>query len=135
MSLFRLIRQMLGSDDSNQSNWNELTDPDELERLLERSHETPQLIYKHSTMCGTSMFAKSEILGVGDRLLEQAELNYIDVIGNRTVSNRVADELQVRHESPQVLLVHCGDLVWHTSHGGIRGTVILKELSNLQKAS
>jgi bacillithiol system protein YtxJ len=41
------------------------------------------------------------------------------VIEDRSLSLRVAQAIGVGHESPQVILLHKGKAVWHTSHWSI----------------
>ena len=43
----------------------------------------------------------------------------VKVIENRSLSRRIAEETEVRHESPQVLLLDQGQVIMHTSHGQI----------------
>jgi bacillithiol system protein YtxJ len=44
---------------------------------------------------------------------------YLDLIAYREISNIVADEFGVQHQSPQVLLISGGDVIYHSSHNGI----------------
>ena len=45
----------------------------------------------------------------------------VDVKKDRLVSLDIADRLHVQHESPQLLIVAEGKVVFHTSHEGIDG--------------
>jgi bacillithiol system protein YtxJ len=53
----------------------------------------------------------------------------VNVIEDRPISNRIASDLSVRHESPQLLIVEDGKAVFHTSHNSIRKDVILPEIN------
>lgn len=83
------------------------------------SFDLPVLIYKHSTRCGIS----SMMLGRLERDYEPEEAHMqwyiLDLIRFREVSEAVADQFGVLHESPQVLLIIKGKVVYHNSHGGI----------------
>jgi bacillithiol system protein YtxJ len=41
------------------------------------------------------------------------------VIEDRQLSAKIASETGVRHQSPQALLFHRGEVVWHDSHWSI----------------
>jgi len=44
---------------------------------------------------------------------------YIDVIAQRSLSLALAEEVGVRHESPQLILWNEGKVAAHTSHSGV----------------
>lgn len=99
-------------------NWKYLNTSNELAEIVQRSHETPQVIFKHSTRCGTSSMVKNRL----EKATQQANIDFhlLDLIANRPLSNQVAEDLKVWHESPQVLLLVKGECVYDESHMGIR---------------
>lgn len=50
---------------------------------------------------------------------EGIKFYYLDLLSYRTISNKIADEFHVVHESPQVLLIKNGECVYEESHNGI----------------
>ena len=56
------------------------------------------------------------------RIAEEREVPayYLYVQDARDVSNRVAEQYSIRHESPQVLYIKDGMVVWNTSHWNIK---------------
>ena len=86
------------------------------------------LVYKHSPACWQSFRAVREVRQLAE---ENAALPVfvIDVIGQQALSRAVAEQVGVRHESPQVLLVKQGAVVWHASHGGVRVENLRQALS------
>ena len=76
----------------------------------------PVLLYKHSATCGTSAFAHDEIRRLKADAGGPSSVGIIVVQSARRVSNEVARRFAVRHESPQVLLVHEGRVLWTASH-------------------
>ena len=90
----------------------------DLEQLLERSKTDPVLIFKHSTQCPVSAQAYEEFMdfveGVRDVLC-----GTVLVIETRQLSNAIAERFGVRHQSPQVLLIKDGRVMWHASHWSI----------------
>ncbi len=41
---------------------------------------------------------------------------FLDIIANRSLSNRVAQEYKVEHQSPQILMIFKGTCVYNASH-------------------
>lgn len=50
---------------------------------------------------------------------------------SRDVSEAVAKKTNIRHESPQVLLIHNGKCLWSASHNQINATVLKEALNSL----
>lgn len=105
-------------------NWISLSDPTQLDALVEQSWTTPQVIFKHSTRCSISSAAKNRL----DTARESGSIPfyYLDLIAYRSLSNLVADRFGVSHESPQVLVIKNGKCVYDESHLGIRMEDILE---------
>jgi bacillithiol system protein YtxJ len=97
--------------------WNELTSEEQLGTIIEESKQQPVVIFKHSTRCSISSMAKGRL----ERAEEPAGIKfyYLDLIAYRNISNKLAEDLQVHHESPQVLLLKDGACVYDESHNGI----------------
>jgi bacillithiol system protein YtxJ len=98
-------------------NWRPLQSLEQLEEIKRLSHQQKILIYKHSTTCGVSSMALKNL----ERSWNDAEMQhltpyFLDLHTYRPVSNQVADDFQVRHESPQVLVIEAGKAIYHTSH-------------------
>jgi bacillithiol system protein YtxJ len=99
-----------------------------LAQCLEDSAQRPVFIFKHSTRCPISSGAHREVAAYAGQTGESVLPVYINlVVESRAVSNQIAAQLGVRHESPQILLVSGGQAVWHTSHGGIRTDALQRE--------
>lgn len=120
---------MLTGTDTNLEQWNVLTDESQIEDVLKASGQKPQLVYKHSHTCGISLAAKERIEESFDEINTKADMHFANVKKSRPVSNRVAKELGVRHESPQVLIIKNGECIWHESHWSIKGEQILTALN------
>ncbi len=105
--------------------WIELTSETELDELIEDSFNKPQAIYKHSTSCGTSFHVKTMLEEA--QVPEGMDFHYLDLLANRSLSNKVAAHFHVHHESPQILVIKEGKCVYHTSHLAIRMEKIIKE--------
>ncbi len=108
--------------------WHPLSETDQLKEVLEQSVDQPQLIFKHSTKCGVSTVAKKNLEAVFEEIIPQADVHIVDVIKNREVSNEIASELNVQHESPQLIKVHQQDTSWDISHAKIQSQKVLELL-------
>ena len=96
----------------------ELRHNKDLEHLLEKSKEDPILIFKHSTRCPVSSAAYDEFLEFTTHAVD-VTCGVVLVIENRAVSNTIASQLGVRHESPQAIVVENGHQKWNASHWAI----------------
>lgn len=95
----------------------ELTKLDEWSNLLKKSFQKPVLLLKHSTRCPVSAEAHDQFLKhVAKEGLSELEYALVLVVESRPISNAVAEELGIKHESPQALLIRNGQSVWHASH-------------------
>lgn len=121
---------MLTTSNTNLDYWNVLTDKDQVEKVLESSHQKTQLVYKHSHTCGICHAAKEQIESVFTEIEKQADMSFVNVKKSQPVSNALAEQLGVRHESPQVLIINQGKCVWHKSHWSIKAGDILGAFKN-----
>ncbi len=94
----------------------ELTAVEELDAVVAQSATRPTLLFKHSPTCGTSAQAHEEIESLVEDGSVPVDVYLISVRASRAVSNAVAQRFNLRHESPQVLIVRGGALMWNASH-------------------
>jgi bacillithiol system protein YtxJ len=113
-------------------NWNKLNDSAQLEEIKKESHNYPVLILKHSTRCSIS----SATLGRLERSWKQEEVAdlkpyFLDLIAYRPISNQIAEDFGVWHESPQALIIRNGESVYDTSHFDISFDAIKAQVAAL----
>jgi bacillithiol system protein YtxJ len=98
-------------------NWTALTDESQLPGIRELSKQKPQVIFKHSTRCGTSSMVLSRL----ERSVHPGGIDFyfLDLIKYRHISNKIAEDFAIYHESPQVLLIKNGECVYDESHYAI----------------
>ncbi len=108
-------------------NWIPLTSAAQLDTIKAQSHQKDQVIFKHSTRCGTS----SVVLNRLERAETNAEADFyfLDLLAHRELSNRIAEDFRVYHESPQLLLIRKGECVYDESHLGISMDELLQAVS------
>lgn len=97
-------------------NWIPLRKNHQLEEIIERSNQVPCLIFKHSTRCNISSMAKYRLEEDWEFKVDDIEPYYLDLIRYRDISNAIAENFSVVHESPQVLLIKDGECVYDASH-------------------
>ena len=107
-------------------NWIELTDEQKLQQINELSAKEPVVIFKHSTRCSISSMAKSRL--EREQAPENATFYYLDLIKYRNISNKIAADYSVHHESPQILLIKNGECVYEETHNGISMKEIVGQL-------
>lgn len=94
--------------------WKLLDSPESFDSVLEASHHKVIAIFKHSTSCSISHMAKMRIEEHWD--LHDVDLHYLDLKAHRNISNTIAENLSVPHESPQILLIKNGECIYDASH-------------------
>lgn len=95
----------------------QITTEEEWKNILNESKEKPVFMFKHSNTCPISANAYKEYQEFSTDL----DKYYLIVSESRPVSNQVADDLQIKHESPQIFLLKDGKATWNTSHWNITG--------------
>lgn len=109
-----------------------MTTNEQLRTALESSHQKALLLFKHSTRCPISAGAYDQVASyLKNQPNEQVDYALIDVVADRQISNEAAETLNVKHESPQVILVRQGAPVWHTSHSHITAEALRGNLDSL----
>ncbi|HVW12447.1 MAG TPA: bacillithiol system redox-active protein YtxJ [Mucilaginibacter sp.] len=77
------------------------------------------IIFKHSIRCSISLMAKRRVEMDRNHLPAGLKLYFVDLIRFRDISNQVAHDFQVHHESPQLLVIKDGECILEQSHGHI----------------
>lgn len=88
--------------------------------LLEQSKEQPFLLFKLSMTCFSSLSAKKEL----QALQTELPIHVVIVQMDKQVSKAVEQDLGVKHESPQLLIVKDGKGIWQATHYHIKKSVV-----------
>jgi bacillithiol system protein YtxJ len=96
------------------SNWPHITSLEDLEAVNKQSYNQTVLIFKHSTRCSISSAALGRMQRGWNH--ENAPIYYLDLIKHRDISNAIAQQFGIEHQSPQVLVIKDGICVQHESH-------------------
>lgn len=133
MKIMEGIKNIFKNTDGDQGSkggipWNPLSLNEEIDQILSRSENKPQVIYKHSTRCATSYFALKNLETLPDHKFEKADFHMVNVIKDRDLSQSIAKELSVVHESPQLLLLKNRKVVWDGSHQAVQSEILEERL-------
>lgn len=108
--------------------WKNIESEADLAKIIAASESKPQIIFKHSTTCGISNHAEHKLMQGSDELTTKADFNYLDLLRFRPISNLIAEQLQVRHQSPQVIVLKNREVAYSVTHHGIDAKKIEEKL-------
>ncbi len=97
--------------------------------------DRPSWLFKHSIACPISARAHAaftDYLAEADHAHEPAGIVVIQQA--RAVSDHIAARTGVAHQSPQVLLVRDGDVLFHTSHMKITRDALAQAMADAHKS-
>lgn len=97
-------------------NWHSIQDEDDLQNAIDLSYQQPVMIFKHSTRCPVSFMAKRKVESTWPFADEAFIPFYLDLISFRALSQKIAESLQVEHQSPQIIVVKDGKAAYSASH-------------------
>lgn len=102
----------------------------EFEAILQESMRQPQIIFKHSTRC----YISSSALKRMNDCIENPSASYslLDLIAHRDISNAIATQLNIEHQSPQAILISEGKVIKSWSHEKIDAETILLSIQQLK---
>lgn len=106
--------------------WIHMTEEEQLKQIISKSQLRPQVIFKHSTRCSISAVALQRLQKTSQP--SDIDFYFLDLLANRSLSNKVAEVFKVNHESPQVLVIRDGACVYDESHMGISMAEIVEHL-------
>lgn len=107
-------------------NWINLEQDPQLDQIKKDSFNKAIVLFKHSVRCSISAMAKGRLERAAAP--DNVDFYYLDLIAYRNLSNRIAEEFGVHHESPQLLLIRNGECVYEESHNGISMEDLIEQL-------
>lgn len=108
-------------------NWTSLDSANQLDGIKQQPGYS--IIFKHSTRCSISMMAKRRFELDWNKIPGDVSLYFLDLIKHRDISQQIASDFSVHHESPQMLLIKDGECVLDQSHGSISVDEALEVIS------
>lgn len=101
-----------------------VTEKSSFEDLAVRSKTQPVVIFKHSLTCPISAAAYNQMEEFA------GEVTLVEVQRARELSREIESRLGITHESPQVIVLHNGQVIWNASHFSITVAAVNKAVSD-----
>ena len=101
-----------------------ISDRDDLDTLLDDSKLRPVVVFKHSNSCPISAAAYREMEKF------DGDVSLVIVQTASDVSRQLASITGIRHESPQVLVLRDGKVVWNASHFQIKAGAVAQAIES-----
>lgn len=119
MKLIEFLKSFIFTK-SNKMDWNNLNSVEQLSEIDEKSKTKTQIIFKHSTRCSVSSFAKRILTSeFNEDIQNKVDVHYLDLIAFREISQEIASRYSVLHESPQILVINNGVCSYNASHSDV----------------
>ncbi len=119
MSFFDKIFGGKQEDSEQKSFWKNIENEEDLKAAIEASYQHKIGIFKHSTSC----FISKTVLRNFEKELGGQDGNpvvyYLDLLAHRPLSNKIAEDFGIRHESPQFIVLENGKAINNASHQDI----------------
>lgn len=114
MKMFEFLKPNNKKDSDQELKRIDFEDKEQWSYITELSHKQAVYIFKHSSRCGIS----SMVLSRFEKQLKERKASYfyLHIQGFRSLSNWLAEELGVRHESPQLIILKDGKVLANESH-------------------
>lgn len=99
--------------------WKKIESDQDIDALKILSDKEDVVIFKHSTRC----FISSSVLRKFEHDFKESNPSksfyLLDLLQYRDLSNRIAEDFQVPHQSPQILVIRSGKAIFNASHNNI----------------
>ena len=106
--------------------WKTIKSEEDLEKAIKESYENKVAIFKHSTSCFISKTVlknfEKEIENSGE---QNVSFYFLDLLAFRPISNKIAEDFGIRHESPQLIVFENGEPINNASHQDISLSQVL----------
>lgn len=120
MSFFDKIFGGNNNETSDQKSfWKNIKSDEDLEKAIESSYQHKIAIFKHSTSCFISKTVLRNFEKEVENSDQKGEIYYLDLLAHRSISNKIAEDFGIRHESPQLIVIENGKPVNSASHQDI----------------
>ncbi|KQT23276.1 general stress protein [Chryseobacterium sp. Leaf405] len=125
MSFFDKIFGGKDASSEQKSFWKKIESEEDLKKAIEHSFQNKIAIFKHSTSCFISKTVLRNFEKELENLEQTTDLYFLDLLAYRPISNKIAEDLGVTHQSPQLIVVENGKAINNASHQDISVEQIL----------
>ena len=121
------LNKLFGSseeENSGETFWKNIASEEDLNKAVEESATKKVAIFKHSTSC----FISKTVLKNFEREVANSDKDvsyyFLDLLAHRNISNKIADQFDVNHQSPQLIVLENGKATKNASHQSISVSMI-----------
>ncbi len=90
-----------------------------LSDILEKSEHGPVIIFKYSSTCGSSTRLNSSLEQAVENKSVTAPIYKVTVQDQHVLSKKIAEWFEIKHESPQIIIINKGKVTYSAYHGNI----------------
>jgi len=116
MRFFNIIFGEAKASGTENSFWKNIESEKDLANAIQGSFGTKTVIFKHSTRC----FISKTVLRNFEKEVRNSDKNisyyFLDLLAHRDLSDKIARDLDVEHQSPQLIVIENGKAVNNASH-------------------
>jgi bacillithiol system protein YtxJ len=116
------LNKLFGSpekENSSETFWKNITSEDDLNKAIEESATKKVAIFKHSTSCFISKTVLKNFEKEVENIDKEVSYYFLDLLAHRNISNKIAEQLEVTHQSPQLIVLENGKATKNASHSDI----------------
>ena len=116
------LNKLLGSpekENSSETFWKNITSEEDLNKAIEESATKKVAIFKHSTSCFISKTVLKNFEKEVANTDKEVSYYFLDLLAHRNISNKIAEQLEVTHQSPQLIVLENGKATKNASHSDI----------------
>lgn len=121
------LNKLFGNDEAKPaaSNfWKAIESEEDFKKAISQSFEKKVAIFKHSTRCQISKMVLKNFEGEVANSEKDVDYYFLDLIAYRSISNQIAVDLGVHHQSPQLIVLENGKAINDASHQSISISLI-----------
>lgn len=97
--------------------WIHLTHEDQLQKIIVRSEEKPQVVFKYSSHCQLSEAILTQLQK--NCCPAHMDFHFLDLTDHENISKKISEKFHVIHQSPQILLIKEGECIYQESNSEI----------------
>ena len=116
------LDKIFGGSDAEKDSvnfWHSIESESDLKQAVKKSFAKKVAIFKHSTRCHISKTVLRNFEKEVQNSAQDAEFYFLDLLAHRNLSNKIADDFGVQHQSPQLIVLENGKAVKNASHHSI----------------
>lgn len=116
------LNKMFGGSEEEKSGdnfWKVIKSEEDLDSAIEQSKTKKVAIFKHSTRCFISKTVLKNFENEVDQSEKDVSYYFLDLLAHRDISNKIASDFGVHHQSPQLIVLENGKVVNDASHQSI----------------